>query len=581
MPYPVQNLIEGHGEPVCVQSGDSAQKALGLMVEHDFSQLPIIDDSRRPIGMITHESILRAFSNFGANVEKLLVDDAVIKAPIYRLEDDLFELLDRLRDTNAVLIVDGEQKLTGIVTSYDSTEYFRRRAEDMMLVEDIETMLKDLILSAHIDSNGNTDWSKLRTAIDNITSSSQELKKKYAKAVLEYLKQVEHAESEVNPSALEYSYNQMVSKEKPKEFDQLTLGEYIALMLHPKQWEFYEPILKIEQQAFQKLMDGVRETRNALAHFRSEITAAQRDQLRFCTEWLTHHQNPIALNLTDSVRIDKALQIVVEDQVSNKDSVAIYQGEGDATQVIIPTEEEFGASESRYAPLAIWLQSRPGNIDRVQLSFEEIESIIDSDLPTSARRHRAWWANDPTSHSHSQQWLNAGWRSSFVNLAEERVTFARIAEREKAYIRFFGELIAELREKVKFHVKDISPGGQNWVVVSSLPEKGPQLSVFVCAFTRSRRFRVELYIDTGDKVANKSVFDELNNQKASIETALGESLAWERIDDKRACRIALYCEGAIDGSKSKLTTLRSWAVEKMTIFYEVLIAPVSQALQKV
>ena len=114
MPYLVQNLIEGQGEPTTVHPDDSAQKALALMIEHGFSQLPVIDEAKRPLGMVTHESILRALSNFGVKLEDLRVSNAIVRAQTYRPEDDLFDLLDRLKETNAVLIVDGVDKLIGM-----------------------------------------------------------------------------------------------------------------------------------------------------------------------------------------------------------------------------------------------------------------------------------------------------------------------------------------------------------------------------------------------------------------------------------------------------------------------------------
>ena len=138
MPYPVQNLIEGREFPVCVSPADHVQRALDLMIEHDFSQLPVVDPGKCALGMVTHQSILRALRNFRVKIEELRVSSAIVQADKYHSEDDLFDLLDRLRDTYAVLIVDSQDKLVGIVTTYDLTEYFRRRAEDMMLVEDIE-----------------------------------------------------------------------------------------------------------------------------------------------------------------------------------------------------------------------------------------------------------------------------------------------------------------------------------------------------------------------------------------------------------------------------------------------------------
>ena len=84
MPYPVVKLIEGRSEPISVRPTDSAQRALSLMIEYDFGQLPVIDEAKKPIGMITHDSILRALSNFGMKLEELRVANAIVKAQTYR-----------------------------------------------------------------------------------------------------------------------------------------------------------------------------------------------------------------------------------------------------------------------------------------------------------------------------------------------------------------------------------------------------------------------------------------------------------------------------------------------------------------
>jgi len=50
--------------------------------------------------------------------------------------------------------------------------------------------------------------------------------------------------------------------------------------------------------------------------------------------------------------------------------------------------------------------------------------------------------------------------------------------------------------------------------------------------------RIELYIDTGDASKNKKIYDELYKRKQEIERDSGEEFEWQRLDEKRASRIA-------------------------------------------
>lgn len=49
----------------------------------------------------------------------------------------------------------------------------------------------------------------------------------------------------------------------------------------------------------------------------------------------------------------------------------------------------------------------------------------------------------------------------------------------------------------------------------------------------------ELYIDRGKggEEENKAIFDQLFEHKNEIDSAFAESLSWERLEGKRACRI--------------------------------------------
>ena len=57
-------------------------------------------------------------------------------------------------------------------------------------------------------------------------------------------------------------------------------------------------------------------------------------------------------------------------------------------------------------------------------TFLDVEIVLGSTLPRSARSHQAWWSNT-TTHSHAKSWLWAGWRTRNVNLNQETLLFVR------------------------------------------------------------------------------------------------------------------------------------------------------------
>ncbi len=56
----------------------------------------------------------------------------------------------------------------------------------------------------------------------------------------------------------------------------------------------------------------------------------------------------------------------------------------------------------------------------------EVEEIIGSSLPKSAREHRTWWANSGGSLVHQNAWLDAGWRVERTDLMRDVIVFRRL-----------------------------------------------------------------------------------------------------------------------------------------------------------
>lgn len=128
----------------------------------------------------------------------------------------------------------------------------------------------------------------------------------------------------------------------------------------------------------------------------------------------------------------------------------------------------------------------------------------------------------------------------------------------EAYRAFFQTLIDELREKHHFtNAKAGQP--QNWYSFAS----GKSGVVYSASFGMGGKVRVELYIDFGDKSLNEALFDKLYAEKDAVEAEFGEELAWDRLEEKQACRVATYGVGRIDGSPQELVAVRSWMVERL------------------
>jgi hypothetical protein len=84
---------------------------------------------------------------------------------------------------------------------------------------------------------------------------------------------------------------------------------------------------------------------------------------------------------------------------------------------------------SKYENLTVHLvETAPGK-SPLKLTFKQIERIIGSELPDSARRYQAWWANQSgKGHSQAYSWACAGWRTSDLDLENETVTFRYVAD---------------------------------------------------------------------------------------------------------------------------------------------------------
>src|SRR5699024_9041913 len=133
-----------------------------------------------------------------------------------------------------------------------------------------------------------------------------------------------------------------------------------------------------------------------------------------------------------------------------------------------------------------------------------------------------------------------------------RTTGASVSSKGEKYRAYFQSLIDELREKYSFTSARVGQP-QNWYTFAS----GTRGISYGANFASGGKARTELYIDLEDFEKNKYVFDELRRDRSAIESMFDEPVSWERLDDKRASRLAFYRDASIFDSDSDLEQIHA------------------------
>jgi hypothetical protein len=132
--------------------------------------------------------------------------------------------------------------------------------------------------------------------------------------------------------------------------------------------------------------------------------------------------------------------------------------------------------------------------------------------------------------------------------------------RGEAYRAFFQVLLDVLRDEHRF-TNARTAQAQSWYSFSS----GFRGVTFGVSFGQGGRVRTELTLDTGEVESTKQLFDALVIHRPELDSKLGP-LSWERLDNRRSCRIALYEPGTIEDPAAKLEALTQWFVASLLRF---------------
>ncbi len=283
------------------------------------------------------------------------------------------------------------------------------------------------------------------------------------------------------------------------------------------------------------------------------------------TKWLEEHIDALAERLKISLMVEQREQSVGDF------SVDLLCADGDGNPVIIEnqlekTDHDHLGKLLTYlvnldASIAIWITTEPRS---------EHQKVVD-------------WLNESTPSNISFYLVkveavrigDSPFAPLFTVLAAPDRQTKEIGEKKKEWAdrhhkryEFWQKVLEVISGRTRLFA-NISPSKDGWIATGA----GKSGIYYQFAVTMDHG-QVELYIDydreTG--VKNKAIFDELYQQREEIEHDFGGELDWQRLDEKRACRIRKVIKSGGWSSPEKWSVLHEEMVEAM-IQFEKSICP--------
>jgi CBS domain-containing protein len=210
----VARLKSAHTKPVSATPDSSVSQAVTVMMNGDFSQLPVMIGDRVVKGLISWKSLCKK-QTIGGGCS--FVREAMEPAHIIELQDSLFEAIRVIANNDCVLVRDSEQKICGIITAYDIGATFGELAEPFLLLGEIENHIRSLIE----DKFSKQDLQEARDPLD---------------------------------------------QDRPvDDASDLSFGGYVRLLQNPDNWEKLS--IRLDRATFVKALDNTRSIRNNVMHF--------------------------------------------------------------------------------------------------------------------------------------------------------------------------------------------------------------------------------------------------------------------------------------------------------------------------
>jgi CBS domain-containing protein len=214
--YRIGRLESANKAIIFVKPDETVERAATLMLNHNFSQLPVMVNERDVKGIVTWRTIGRRFV-LGSPCEAV----REVMEPHQEISADasLFSAIELIVQHDCVLVRDSEKKISGIVTTHDLGAQFGSLAEPFLFLGEIENHVRRVL--------GPLSKAELAAGADP-TDGEREI----------------------------------------EDVTDLTFGEYVRLLTDKKIWSKLG--LKIDQKTVTHYLEEIRKIRNDVMHFDPE-----------------------------------------------------------------------------------------------------------------------------------------------------------------------------------------------------------------------------------------------------------------------------------------------------------------------
>ena len=158
---------------------------------------------------------------------------------------------------------------------------------------------------------------------------------------------------------------------------------------------------------------------------------------------------------------------------------------------------------------------------------------------------------------------------------EDISTQDQLKSRHHLRFEFWTLLLPNIKGKTTIF-QNTTPSKDHW-----LGAGGAGISGLVYNFLITKSYvAVELAIGKSDTTENKKIFDELIKYKDDINTAFGNELSWERMENKKMSRIACYKEGVNLWDRKDWGEMMDFLVKNMINLEHALREPIKKVKHK-